>query len=61
MGKRWTEAERAKLKRLVNERKPVKEIAHILGRTINAVNGAKDKLGVYKPTRLSPKKPITRC
>ena len=58
MGYYWTEAEITQLKQLVKERKPVREIVHIMGRSYGAVNNAKTRNGIYKPMTLSRHNPL---
>ena len=58
MAKEWTETEKTQLKRLVNERKTVKEIMRIMGRSRGAVDKAKTRYGIYKPMTLSPHNPL---
>ena len=47
--KYWTEADITQLKRLVNKRVKVKEIARFLGKSVNAIEKIKTKHGIYKP------------
>ena len=58
MAKEWTETEKTQLKRLVNDRKTVKEIARIMGKSRGAVDNAKTRNGIYKPMTLSRHNPL---
>ena len=56
--KRWSPAEKQRLKRLVSERKTAEDIAYILGKTHKSVSTQKERLGISKPMMLSPKNPL---
>ena len=55
---KWTKREIARLKRLVDERKTVVEIARLLGRTDASITSMKEKMGIYRPKPLSPDNPL---
>ena len=55
---KWSKREIIRLKRLVDERKPVREIAILLGRTHAGISSMKTKMGIYRPQPLSPGNPL---
>ena len=57
--KLWTDAEITQLKRLVNERKTIAQMAAILGRPAPGVRDKKNRLGLCIPPKLSSDCPKT--
>ena len=54
----WSPEEEAELKKLVEERLTCAEIAKIMGRTKYQINSKKERLGLYKSYKLSPRNPL---
>jgi hypothetical protein len=50
----WTEADDAELRRLLDARRQPADVAHALGRTIDAIRGRAQALQISLPSRTRP-------